>query len=159
MTFSAWKIVLIFMQCDTYNGHEKYRVSGADKILNQLETYIPIHYDELSVAFLNEASICDLHARFLNNPDPTDVITFPAEDDEGDRTGEICISIDEALKYPQYRLEDELTLYLVHGWLHLAEYDDIDPQDRLVMREMEQKALAFLDKQPCQRLHVEHLGL
>ena len=146
------------MQCDTYNGHAKYHVSGVEEILNALERCVPINYDELSVAFLDEAAVCDLHARFLDNPDPTDVITFPADDAEDYRVGEICISIDEALKYPQYALEDELTLYLVHGWLHLAEYDDIDPEDRLVMREMEQTALAFLDRQPCSRLKIEFLS-
>ena len=133
----------------------KYHVNCTEEILNALERYVPIHYDEISVAFLNEAAICDLHAKFLGNPDPTDVITFPADETEDYRVGEICISIDEALKYPQYALEDELTLYLVHGWLHLAEYDDINPKDRLVMREMEQKTLRFLDQQPCPRLKIE----
>ena len=146
------------MQCETYNGHAKYRVSGVQEILNALERYVPINYDELSVAFLDEASICDLHTRFLKNSDPTDVITFPADDEE-ERIGEICISVDEALKYPQYDLQDELTLYLVHGWLHLAEYDDIAPEDRFVMREMEQKALAFLDQQSQPRLQVESLDV
>ena len=147
------------MQCETYNGHAKYRVSRVEEILNTLERYIPIHYNEISVAFLEEAAICDLHAKFLDNPDPTDVITFPADEAEDYRIGEICISIDEALKYPQCPLQDELTLYLVHGWLHLAEYDDIDPKDRLVMREMEQKTLAFLAQQPCPRLNIEAIRL
>ena len=147
------------MQCDTYNGHARYCVSSTEEILNALERCVPINYDELSVAFLDEAAICDLHAKFLDNPDPTDVITFPADNAEDYRVGEICISIDEALKYPQYALKDELTLYLVHGWLHLAGYDDIDPNDRLVMREMEQKALAFLDQQSCSRLKIEPLNV
>lgn len=143
------------MQCDTYNGHKKYRVSAVDEVLNAVERCVPINYTEISIAFLDEASICALHAEFLNNADPTDVITFPAEEGEEERVGEICISVDEALKYSQYALEDELTLYLVHGWLHLAGYDDIDPKDRVVMREMEQKVLAFLDQQPCSRLQIE----
>ena len=130
---------------------------GAEEILCALDQFEPIGYNEISIAFLDEAAICDLHARFLNNPDPTDVITFPADKTEKYRTGEICISIDEALKYPQYALEDELTLYLVHGWLHLAKYDDINPNDRSVMREMEAKALAFLDQQTHPRLIVEKL--
>ena len=147
------------MQCDTYNGHAKYRINSAEEILKALEQFVPINYDELSIAFLEETAICDLHAKFLNNPDPTDVITFPADENEAYRVGEICISIDEALKYPQYALKDELTLYLVHGWLHLAGYDDIAPEDRLVMREMEQKALSFLDQQPCSRLEIESLNM
>lgn len=158
MTFEARDVSLTSMQCDTYNGHGKYRVNAVDRILNALEQCVPINYAELSVAFLDEASICDLHEKFLNNPDPTDVITFPATEEEDYRVGEICISIDEALKYPQYMLEDEVTLYLVHGWLHLAGYDDIVEEDRLIMRKMEQKALDFLDQQPCSRLQIERVS-
>jgi probable rRNA maturation factor len=39
----------------------------------------------------------------------------------------------------------ELSLYLVHGWLHLAGYDDRKDSDRAKMREAEQKALEILD--------------
>jgi len=40
----------------------------------------------------------------------------------------------------------ELSLYLVHGWLHLAGYDDRKESDRAKMREAEQKALSILDE-------------
>ncbi|MEC7230880.1 MAG: rRNA maturation RNAse YbeY, partial [Verrucomicrobiota bacterium] len=40
----------------------------------------------------------------------------------------------------------ELSLYLIHGWLHLAGYNDRIESDRAEMRNAEQKALAILDK-------------
>ena len=132
------------MQCETYNGHGVYEVVDVAPIVVLLEKFVPIKYDEISVDFVTEAKICELHAQFLNNADPTDVITFPADIGDAYKVGEICISVDEALKYPQYELANELTLYLVHGWLHLAGYDDIAPADRVIMREMEQKTLQFL---------------
>ena len=147
------------MQCDTYNEHSLYEIADVTDLLNELEAFIPIHYGEISVAFVSEKTICALHDQFLNNPDPTDVITFPADPMDKELTGEICISVDEALKYTQINsLEDELTLYLVHGWLHLADYDDIDEEDRKQMRLMEQKVLNFLNTQPVKRVSVKKIN-
>lgn len=144
------------MNCDTYNGHPNYRIGQTEAIVQELAAWLPIRCDTLSVAFLTEKTICELHRRFLRNPDPTDVITFPADENEVECAGEICISVDEALKYaPQKRLEEELTLYLVHGWLHLAGYRDEEEKERRTMRRMEQKALNFLTTQPVHRLSVK----
>ena len=41
----------------------------------------------------------------------------------------------------------ELSLYLIHGWLHLAGYDDRAEADRAKMREAEQLALSLIDAQ------------
>jgi ssRNA-specific RNase YbeY (16S rRNA maturation enzyme) len=38
----------------------------------------------------------------------------------------------------------ELTLYLVHGWLHLAGHDDRVPARRRVMRRAEARAMILL---------------
>lgn len=144
------------MNCDVYNGHPDYCVGQAKEIVQELATWLPIHYDTLSVAFLPEKTICELHQRFLGDPEPTDVITFPADESEVERTGEICISVDEALTYvPSQSLEEEVTLYLVHGWLHLAGYCDQKEEERRTMRQMEQKALRFLSTQPIRRLSVK----
>ena len=146
------------MQSDTYNEHSLYQVEDVAGILNELEAFIPIHYDEISVAFVTEKTICALHDQFLNNPDPTDVITFPADLSDEESIGEICISVDEALKYiDRNTLEDELTLYLVHGWLHLAGYDDIKDEDRKEMRFMEEKTLNYLNEQPYKRISVKKI--
>lgn len=144
------------MEVGTYNEHSIYLIGDVDPLLNALERFVSIGYDEISVAFVSEATICKLHAQFLNNEDPTDVITFPADKRDFERSGEICISVDEALKYVSINaLADELTLYLVHGWLHLAGYDDIEENDRLKMRQMEQAALHFLDGQVYSRVKID----
>lgn len=147
------------MRCDTYNEHNLYQVEEVTNLLNELETFIPIHYDEISVAFVSEETICALHDQFLNNSDPTDVITFPADSNDKEKTGEICISVDEALKYTNVNsLEDELTLYLVHGWLHLANYDDIEDKDRKTMRLMEQEVLNYLNRQAYKRVIIKKIA-
>jgi len=107
---------------------------------------------ELSVAFVGDAEIIRLHDEFLDDPTVTDVITFPGDDDEtpGDGeafAGEICVCADQALREAAkhgFTPDDELTLYLVHGWLHLAGHDDRTEAPRAAMREAERVCLALL---------------
>jgi probable rRNA maturation factor len=103
---------------------------------------------ELSLVFLSDAALARLHADFLDEPTTTDVITF-----EGDPVlgiaGEICVSVDTAARYAREHGRDfsaELTLYLVHGWLHLAGYDDLQPAKKRVMRRAEARALRLLTR-------------
>lgn len=149
------------MQVETFNEHATYTILDVKPIIEALESYIPIGYSEISVAFVTEQTICSLHERFLQNPDPTDVITFPAANEDEEKIGEICISVDEALKYYNkiHSLEDELTLYLVHGWLHLAHYDDIKEEDRLIMRQKEKEVLEFLQTQKIPRIILKQATL
>lgn len=103
-------------------------------------------HGELSLVFLTDPALAQLHAEFLDDPSTTDVITF-----EGDPSlqtaGEICVSADTARAYAKEHGRDfseELTLYLVHGWLHLAGYDDLQPLKKRAMRRAEQRAMDCL---------------
>jgi probable rRNA maturation factor len=101
---------------------------------------------ELSIAFLSDSALAKLHQDFLGDPTPTDVITFPSQPSYG-TAGEICISADAALRQVgqnDKKLNAELMLYLVHGWLHLAGYDDLVPAKKRAMRRAETRALRLL---------------
>ena len=101
---------------------------------------------ELSVVFLTDAALARLHGDFLADPSETDVITFPGQVALG-TAGEICISVDAACQAAADRGQppaSELTLYLVHGWLHLAGHRDAQPAERRAMRRAEAKALRLL---------------
>lgn len=104
---------------------------------------------ELSVAFLTDSELARLHGSFLDDPAATDVITFPGIPGTA-VAGEICISADAAARQVRPdragRLDfsRELTLYLVHGWLHLAGHDDRTPKPRRAMRRAEARAMAAL---------------
>ena len=100
----------------------------------------------LSVAFLKDPALASLHDRFLGDPSATDVITFSG-DAAHEVAGEICVSVDAAARRAGAaagRLSRELALYLVHGWLHLAGYDDRRPAARREMRRAEARALRLL---------------
>jgi probable rRNA maturation factor len=102
---------------------------------------------ELAVAFLSDAALARLHGRFLKDPSPTDVITFEGNAAHG-LAGEICVSADAAARAggrAASRFSRELTLYIVHGWLHLAGYDDMNPAAKRAMRRAEARAMRILE--------------
>lgn len=94
---------------------------------------------EISIAFLRPPTIIELHKNFFNDPTPTDVMTFNG-DPEMDFAGEICVSPDQAREvHHDYDVtfSYELILYIVHGWLHLAGYNDKNAEDIIQIRHME----------------------
>jgi probable rRNA maturation factor len=100
----------------------------------------------LSVALMTDRSLARLHARYLGDPSATDVITF-AGDAAHRAAGEICVSVDAAARRAgrsRAALSRELTLYVVHGWLHLAGYDDASPASKRAMRRAEARAMRLL---------------
>lgn len=101
---------------------------------------------KLSIAIVDTATICQLHEAFLNDPSPTDVITFPGDDDN-ELAGEIIVCGDTAREQSREYgtgLSDELQLYLVHGWLHLAGLRDDTEAASATMRKGEQALMEFL---------------
>ena len=85
------------------------------------------HVDvELSVSFVDEAEIEDLHVRFMDEPGPTDVLSFPLDDvdEDGVRVlGDVVIAPAVAARNNPDDPAAELRLLLVHGILHLLGYD------------------------------------
>ncbi len=101
---------------------------------------------ELSLVFLTDPALAQVHADFMDDPTATDVITFEGDPAAG-LAGEVCVSADTAAAYARAHRRDfatELTLYVVHGWLHLAGYDDIQPVKKRRMRAAEARALKLL---------------
>ncbi|MFA5256603.1 MAG: rRNA maturation RNase YbeY [Opitutales bacterium] len=135
------------------NAHPALKFRQADvkalfRFLDEGLTGDAVPAGELSVAFVDAGEIIRLHESFLDDPTITDVITFPGDKDEN-LAGEICVCADyaaqQAPKFGQ-SLSEELTLYLVHGWLHLAAYDDKAEPDRASMREAEARTMAAVRK-------------
>ena len=85
------------------------------------------HVDvELSVSFVDEAEIEDLHVRFMDEPGPTDVLSFPLDDVDEDGVrllGDVVIAPAVAARNNPEDPSAELRLLLVHGILHLLGYD------------------------------------
>lgn len=125
-------------------------VKKAVKAVLELEE---VECDEVSIHFVGIKKISSLHEEFFQDPTPTDCISFPLD---GPKTsldycvlGEVFICPEVAIEYSKKHSIDpkeELTLYLVHGLLHLIGYDDIDPKDRKIMRKKEKRCMHFLKR-------------
>lgn len=101
---------------------------------------------ELSLALVTDKAIAAIHDDFLDDPTPTDVITFEGQPEFG-VAGEICVSADTAERYAAEHgraFSEELSLYVIHGWLHLAGYDDLRPAKKRRMRAAEARAMKLL---------------
>jgi probable rRNA maturation factor len=133
-----------------HNSHEqlRYKLSEVESLYHHLDQSgkFPIPDGNLSIAILSKKDMEQLHSDFLQDASLTDVITFDG-DPEAQTAGEICVSPDYALAYAtRHNLSscEELALYLVHGYLHLAGYDDRTPPDKQKMRRAEKKAMTYL---------------
>jgi probable rRNA maturation factor len=130
---------------------------------------------ELSVLFVDEQSISDLHKRFLGKDGPTDVLAFPIDEEpaEGGRSpdsggtgpgymppepsdlpvllGDVVICPAVAHRNaPEHAgtYEDELALLLVHGILHLMGMDHEEDDEAEAMEARERELLARFHAKP-----------
>lgn len=122
---------------------------------------------EVSLLFIDEAAIAALNVRFLDKPGPTDVLSFPIED-EVDRSGRspdeggtgpasmeaasgrhqllgdvvICPTVAAANAVEHgATFDDEIALLVVHGILHLLGMDHEDDEEAERMERREQQLL------------------
>ncbi len=107
----------------------------------------------LSIAVVGDGTIRRINRDFLAHDEPTDVITFPLDDGDGgaadDPFGEILVSAQTARREAVARgvdAPDELALYIIHGALHLAGYDDSTAAKRRRMRARERKYVGVYRK-------------
>jgi len=103
----------------------------------------------LSIVFVGDDELAQMHGEWLDDPSATDVITFDLRDEDelGGPEGELYISAERARSVAERRKLDplrELLLYVVHGVLHLAGHDDHEPRARRRMRAAERRALELL---------------
>jgi probable rRNA maturation factor len=95
---------------------------------------------ELSVSFVEEVEIADLHRRYAHEDGPTDVLSFPQEDlDDGVAVlGDVVIAPEVAARNNP-DVEAELRLLLVHGILHLLGPDHEEEDQRARMWERQER--------------------
>lgn len=132
----------------------KPRPAGAKRLIEAAEHALRaegFRKGELSLVVVGEKAMATLHDRYMSDPTPTDVLTFDLGTDRKSRLviGEIVVCADVARKEvgraaSAQRWLAELCLYVVHGALHLAGYDDHDPAEFTRMHAREDKLLRQL---------------
>ena len=94
------------------------------------------HQVELSVSFVDETEMADLHVRYMDEEGPTDVLSFPLDevDDRGVRLlGDVIVAPSVAAQNNPDDPAGEMRLLLVHGILHVLGYDHEEDAERAAM--------------------------
>ena len=126
----------------------------------------------VALVFVDEEAMAQLNERFLGQPGPTDVLAFPIDDDvpesgrapdrggkgpgsAGEPTeppvllGDVYVCPAVAVRQATERsidLDAELALLVVHGLLHLLDYDHSEPDETEAMQARERELLtSFAD--------------
>ena len=109
---------------------------------------------ELSVVLVGEEAMTDLHVRWMSEPGPTDVLSFPMdelrrpgddEEPEPGMLGDVVICPQVAQRQAQaagHERDDEMALLLTHGILHLIGYDHAEPEEHAEMFGLQSRLLA-----------------
>lgn len=92
--------------------------------------------EEVEISLVDDRTMAAVHGDFLDDPTPTDVITF--------HHGEILVSVETAAREAAERGEPalrETALYVIHGLLHLHGHTDAEPAARDVMHAVQDRIL------------------
>lgn len=101
---------------------------------------------ELTLTFVGRDEIAALNSEYLGKDGPTDVLSFPLDDDPGTVAAGpillgdvvICPAVAaEAASGHAGTVEDELALLTVHGVLHVLGHDHAEDGERIEMQAAE----------------------
>ena len=101
-----------------------------------------LHLDTVEISLVSDEAVAKVHGDFMNDPSPTDVITF--------QHGEILVSADTAHERgPEHgqTLREELALYMIHGLMHLGGWEDHEEAEAAEMTQRQEA----IHRQVCDR--------
>jgi probable rRNA maturation factor len=141
----------------------------AQYVIDQMETH-PLA--DLSMLLVDEAHMTNLHEKWMDEPGPTDVLSFPMDElrphsiagpnrtrgrdeDESEPVllGDVVLCPQVAAaqaKQHGHSTQSELELLTAHGVLHLLGYDHADPEEEAEMFGLQNELLRdWRDQRPA----------
>lgn len=133
------------MKVSIYTTQKRFPIdaSAAVALTKEVLSCEGCQCDEVALHFVGTQRICRLHEEYFNDPSLTDCISFPIDSDASSGyqvLGEVFVCPETARRYVGVHggdLYEEITLYIVHGLMHLLGYDDLTEKDRTIMRQKE----------------------
>jgi len=108
---------------------------------------------DVGVIFVDEAPMTDLHIRWMDEPGPTDVLSFPMDElrpgseemlsAEG-VLGDVVICPQVARRQAELAGHEEINeilMLLTHGMLHLVGFDHAEPEEEKEMFALQKELL------------------
>lgn len=108
---------------------------------------------DLSIILVDEATMTDLHIQWMDEPGPTDVLSFPMDEIRPPAPGEEPVAgmLGDVVVCPSYAalnakraghaLIEEVLLLVTHGILHVLGYDHGTPEEEKEMFSLQSKLL------------------
>ncbi len=117
-----------------------------ESLLNFGIGYMELHPEcELSVTFVDDVEMEELHIKWMDEPGTTDVLSFPMDMPEGKSDpvtlGDIVIDPIVAAQQAAtagHSTEHEIYILAAHGLLHILGYDHADRDEEKVMFELQE---------------------
>lgn len=131
--------------------HEKFKLNKRKLLSNWIKETIfdnNAKVGDINFIYCDDDKILHVNNEYLGHNYYTDVITFDTSDYFSKKqsiNGDIFISIDtvesNAKEYGS-TFEEEFHRVTIHGILHLLGFNDLSDEERVVMREMENKYIS-----------------
>lgn len=108
---------------------------------------------ELSILFVDVPAMTELHVRWMDEPGPTDVMSFPMDElrpgregqpSEEGILGDIVVCPEVATKQAAeagHSATEEMLLLVTHGILHLLGFDHAEEEERTEMFDLQRTLL------------------
>ena len=106
---------------------------------------------DMTIVLTDDAQLHELNREYLGVDAPTDVLSFPAAEEDPETgtpyLGDILISIPRAKQQAEtagHSVEDEVQLLVVHGTLHLLGHDHADAAEKARMWKAQAEVMSGL---------------
>ena len=117
-------------------------------LISSLKRELKLDISFLSISFLDSEELREINRVYLKHDYETDVITFNYSKNSKEIDGEILISFQDA-KYNAKKFKvsygKELSRLVIHGMLHLLNFDDKDEKSKKIMKLEENKLINRLN--------------
>ena len=132
---------MINVQIETDQKLVKLKEKSILKLVSMVMKSEDIKTAEILLIFTTDNVLMELKKKYFNQEHYTDVIAFRLNDYNEDKVeGEIYISVPQvrnnAKQYNQ-AFNKELSRIIIHGSLHLLNYKDKTPQEKIMMTKKE----------------------
>ncbi|PKK94157.1 MAG: rRNA maturation RNase YbeY [Tenericutes bacterium HGW-Tenericutes-6] len=130
------------MKVNLHNQTEEM-IKPLQKIIKSIFKHVK-EKKSMEVVFVSQDDIKHMNRTYRDIDKPTDVLSFPNEDDDIKSLGDIFISIEQAKKQAidyGHSFEREIGFLAVHGYLHLKGYDHHTEEEEKIMTTMQEAIL------------------
>ena len=122
---------------------------AVEKLLTFAIDFMELHPDcELSVTFVADKEMEELHIKWMDEPGTTDVLSFPMDEIKPNSksngpgiVGDIVLCPSFAERNEKQSLTKELELLTVHGVLHLLGFDHAQAKEEEAMFKLQEDLL------------------